>query len=1059
MSVGLETLRQSGRLLKAQVVGYKDGQKLVACCPYHRESTPSFAVFGNGGFHCAGCGVSGHVSELVEYLDVQVEEGYNAESAPGASWASLEPSLLDQAHSIVLSQLALRGPQREALRRRGLTANDLAQLEAQGYRSAPTSWGLRRQVAEAVVAQLGEENAAKLPFLERWKSDWMAAGIEGLLVPLRNHLDQVVGFKVRKPNGTPKYLYWKAKGSKASTGAPVHVKRNPHSRLTVVVEGPIKADILALRWEAAMGEAVTVVAIPGASAYKDLVDVLAQLPTKRVLLALDQDAAGEKATNALRPRLVEAGFEVSVASWPTELGKVDDFILSPIAAVQLRREAFEEVEAESLIVSTPAFKSMEEARSPAREWLREAILGNAGVNALQLEMGGGKTWMTVDLVNELYRAGKLKGRQIGLFTARHEQAEQFPGTADWAKHHGFDYKADGEGFTKAPTEETPCKPLYIPLRLIASGAPMKLACDICPQKATCESNFARKPGEPFHLSQRNTGKELHLFNANNLRDKATIKGLTDIFLDDVDLERALVENVKQSSVDLVEAISWAHTHASYQPMAPLLEAILAVLAQIPEPRYQFDSPALTGKDLQNALAKRLGGLETLREVLAFALTAEDASPFDEQGRVRAKIPHRIFLEMARRLSLELERRDSNDWNPMVTVGYTMNPETRKIERLLSVWKRAEIDFTGKRVYLLNADQAAEQYQRLFPGAEVNVFCAPVEMPDRTFITQQYEGPFSRKRVAELTQLVIDKLEEREAAHPEESPVDWGVVSFPAVTEAVEKRFPGINARYYLNQTGSNELENVGFLVLAGDHRPNLHAFLEEARAVYGNDASINAEPKTYFEELRDRSGNVVKVKSRGYIDPRLDERWQLVSVGENRQGFGRARPWNTGNEEPEQGALFESYSAPKRHLEILVLSSYALPGIIPDLLIGERVNLEADLVAAALVLRRAGHQVTAAALKEKTSLSLYWVRALLDRVKLRSEQEFMALNAALASTPGLGTVAEVVFAPPLIAHSRIRLTCIASVVDSFRGPPMETLAHGNYAREPAAIPAALGLVD
>ena len=33
--------------------------KLVCCCPFHQEKTPSFTVFKNNHYHCFGCGANG----------------------------------------------------------------------------------------------------------------------------------------------------------------------------------------------------------------------------------------------------------------------------------------------------------------------------------------------------------------------------------------------------------------------------------------------------------------------------------------------------------------------------------------------------------------------------------------------------------------------------------------------------------------------------------------------------------------------------------------------------------------------------------------------------------------------------------------------------------------------------------------------------------------------------------------------------------------------------------------------------------------------------------------
>lgn len=49
---------------------YNGHPALKSQCPYHDDSTPSFAVFSNGGFKCYGCGQTGHINELCDYLKI-----------------------------------------------------------------------------------------------------------------------------------------------------------------------------------------------------------------------------------------------------------------------------------------------------------------------------------------------------------------------------------------------------------------------------------------------------------------------------------------------------------------------------------------------------------------------------------------------------------------------------------------------------------------------------------------------------------------------------------------------------------------------------------------------------------------------------------------------------------------------------------------------------------------------------------------------------------------------------------------------------------------------------
>ena len=48
----------------------KRGGQYWACCPFHHEKTPSFAVKEDDGFyHCFGCGVSGDVVKFVQNIE------------------------------------------------------------------------------------------------------------------------------------------------------------------------------------------------------------------------------------------------------------------------------------------------------------------------------------------------------------------------------------------------------------------------------------------------------------------------------------------------------------------------------------------------------------------------------------------------------------------------------------------------------------------------------------------------------------------------------------------------------------------------------------------------------------------------------------------------------------------------------------------------------------------------------------------------------------------------------------------------------------------------------
>ncbi|MFN8607449.1 MAG: CHC2 zinc finger domain-containing protein [Vulcanimicrobiota bacterium] len=898
------------------MVGYKGGFKLLACCPFHHESNPSFAVFENGGYHCKACGVSGLVwrtdgsgDDLLSHLSLErPATNHFLQRNPAPNITSLEPELLNRAYRAALSVLTLRRTERQHLEQRGLSPQDLDVWEARGYRSAPTSWPLRLAVTRAVVAAIGKESARSLPFLQpsaKAPDGLLCADIPGLLVPIYDPQNRIIACKVRLVDDQQKsrFLWWKARHSPASTGAPLHIHHAPTATLAIVVEGPIKADMVATLWPRLFGEAVTVLAIPGATAHAGLSEALEQLSLRRVLLALDPDSAGQKTTEILQSRLAHLTLET--ASWPAEFGKIDDFLAHPGAPHhQLQRIPHQP---EPPAPTQVPFPTLEEARAAARPWLSAALTGPRGsVHHMALEMGGGKTHLAVELINQLYESGKLKG-QVGLFTTRHEQGEQFAGTEDWARHYGATYAFhQGEA-----TLMSPCREPRRMLTVVNAGAPTKLACEACPQRSACSSNYSRDPDQPFWLAQRTTSKERHLYNANSLRDPSVISRLSVIVLDDLDLEKTTVDHVFLEADQLRKAILWGQRDLDYAPLLPLLQALWALLPLIPPKRFQHDAPRLNGQALQDALALQVGGLEQLQSDLKMALTAKDPHPLTQLGETRSDVPHRGFLRLAQRLSEELAQRDQSSWNPMVH----LKPDG------ISLWTRARLDFTGKTVIILNAGSGAQQYQRLFPNAQVNVFHGRVAMPNRTHIAQNPVGPYTLKGASQLLEQIIEALDQRQQTHPKESPSDWGLVTTAALRSQIEELYPGINARHYGNQTGSNEMQSVRFLIVAGDFKPNPHSFFEEAQALWGDSPRLDPTSRILRTQIQDKSGKSLGQGRRGYLDPRLDTRWLELTAGEVRQAVGRGRPWNTTSWHPDQGHLLQN-STSARRLDVLLLSSY-----------------------------------------------------------------------------------------------------------------------------------------
>jgi len=65
MSEIVDIYAQAGVLLT------QSGDRWSAPCPFHSEKKPSFMVYGDGGYHCFGCGAHGTLQDIAEYAGVE----------------------------------------------------------------------------------------------------------------------------------------------------------------------------------------------------------------------------------------------------------------------------------------------------------------------------------------------------------------------------------------------------------------------------------------------------------------------------------------------------------------------------------------------------------------------------------------------------------------------------------------------------------------------------------------------------------------------------------------------------------------------------------------------------------------------------------------------------------------------------------------------------------------------------------------------------------------------------------------------------------------------------
>ena len=195
----------------------KAGANIVACCPFHKEKTPSFSVSPSKQFyHCFGCGAHGSaISFLIEYDGMTFVEAVNElantaglkvpnEQNVGTKEVKNNQKLEQVMQSTnIFFQKQLRQSNKAIayLKERGLTGQ-IAKEFAIGY--APEGWSnLEKNLTnydteDLIKAGLIQKNEQG-KFYDRFR--------DRILFPIINEKGVVIGFggRVINPEDTPKY--------------------------------------------------------------------------------------------------------------------------------------------------------------------------------------------------------------------------------------------------------------------------------------------------------------------------------------------------------------------------------------------------------------------------------------------------------------------------------------------------------------------------------------------------------------------------------------------------------------------------------------------------------------------------------------------------------------------------------------------------------------------------------------------------------------------------------------------------------------------------------------
>jgi DNA primase len=297
-------------LINAHTPLKRAGRSYKACCPFHQEKTPSFVVFPETqSFHCFGCGQSGDAftfvmkAEGLEFPDalrrlaakagVELTERRTGQPLVDAHRQRLYDATATAAAFFqhVLLHARAGEPGRALLVARGINQTS---VEVFGLGFAPDAWEAlhdhlrEREIPDAIAVEAGllSEQADSGRIYDRFRAR--------LVFPIRDREGRVLGFGGRAlGSATPKYLNSAQNPifdkSAILYGIDVAAPAIKRADQVVLVEGYVDA-LMAHQCGYA-----NVVATMGTALTEQQVGLLKPL-TRRLVLALDADAAGRMAT-------------------------------------------------------------------------------------------------------------------------------------------------------------------------------------------------------------------------------------------------------------------------------------------------------------------------------------------------------------------------------------------------------------------------------------------------------------------------------------------------------------------------------------------------------------------------------------------------------------------------------------------------------------------------------------------------------------------------------------------------------------------------------------------
>jgi DNA primase catalytic core len=332
---GIERIKSAndlaGVLAERGIATKRKGKSLVASCPFHEEKTPSFTVTPSKGlFHCFGCGVSGDVIGFVSRYDkvsfketleslarraglslekAMKEKPRRAKRVPTKSNSNLpSPELLSRVVEHYHQTLCEREEAQDYLKKRGLTDPQLVLDYRLGYadgsllKLVPKEGELREQLLSlGVITKQGREllgGCVVVPIPDPLTGQWVSFYGRGMKTERHCYLPGpfrgVVNF---------------------------HAARS--SSEIILTESVL--DALSFH-QAGIKTAIPIYGTNGLTS--DHLDLLKRENVSRVVLALDNDEPGRKATETIKEKITSAGISASLATFPKGIKDANELLLS-----------------------------------------------------------------------------------------------------------------------------------------------------------------------------------------------------------------------------------------------------------------------------------------------------------------------------------------------------------------------------------------------------------------------------------------------------------------------------------------------------------------------------------------------------------------------------------------------------------------------------------------------------------------------------------------------------------------------------------------------------------